>query len=196
MARASLLPALACALAVAALLQSLGGAFLGSARSVTSRQARAARSLVVRRAEEGSGAATGDRVQLKVLSPEGLGVTEAVSEVVLPSASGQLGVLANHAPMMTALDIGVLRFKQGGKWRPLVVMGGFASVDSNQLSILVNDFEQVDDIDLEGAKRDMEAATAALEKAESKKEKLDATQSVKKAAARVQAAMFGQKKEA
>mmetsp|Transcript_80446 Transcript_80446/g.213528 ORF Transcript_80446/g.213528 Transcript_80446/m.213528 type:complete len:96 (+) Transcript_80446:2-289(+) len=95
---------------------------------------------------------------------------------------------------MTALDIGVLRFKQGGKWRPLVVMGGFASVDSNQLSILVNDFEQVDDIDLEGAKRDMEAATAALEKAESKKEKLDATQSVKKAAARVQAAMFGQKK--
>merc|ERR1711971_520078 len=131
----------------------------------------------------GGGAAGGDRVQLKVLSPEGLGVTETVSEVVLPSASGQLGVLANHAPMMTALDTGVLRFKQQGQWKPLVVLGGFASVDSNQLSILVNDFELVEDIDLDKAKTEMEAATASLEKAESKKDKLDATTNVKKAAA-------------
>merc|ERR1712039_1078715 len=110
----------------------------------------------------------------KVLSPEGLGITETVSEVVLPSASGQLGVLANHAPMMTALDIGVLRYKQAGQWKPLVVMGGFASVDSNQLSILVNDFEQVEDIDLDKAKTETEEATAGLETADSKKAKLDA----------------------
>merc|ERR1712039_1002816 len=129
-----------------------------------------------------------------VLSPECVGVTETVSEVVLPSASGQLGVLSNHAPMMTALDIGVLRYKQEGQWKPLVTYGGFASVDSNQLSILVNDFELADDIDLEEAKKDMETATAELEKAESKKDKLDATQSVKKAAARLQAAMFDSKK--
>uniref|UniRef100_A0A7S1WQ87 ATP synthase F1 complex delta/epsilon subunit N-terminal domain-containing protein n=1 Tax=Alexandrium catenella TaxID=2925 RepID=A0A7S1WQ87_ALECA len=102
--------------------------------------------------------------------------------------------MANHAPMMTALDIGVLRYKQEGQWKPLVVMGGFASVDSNQLSILVNDFEKVEDIDLDAAKTDMESATAALEKAETKKDKLDATASVKKAAARVQAAMFATKK--
>merc|ERR1711979_133045 len=136
----------------------------------------------------------GDRVQLKVLSPEGVGITETVSEVILPSASGQLGVLANHAPMMSALDIGVLRYKKDGAWQPLVTYGGFASVDSNQLSILVNDFETVEGINLEEAKKDMEAATAALEKAESKKDKLDATQNVKKAAARLQAAMFGSKK--
>merc|ERR1712113_1128099 len=123
-----------------------------------------------------------------------MGVTEACSEVILPSASGQLGVLANHAPMMTALDIGVLRYKQDGAWKPLVTYGGFASVDSNQLSILVNDFEQVDGINLEEAKKDMESATSALEAAESKKDKLDATQNVKKAAARLQAAMFGSKK--
>merc|ERR1712190_512167 len=104
------------------------------------------------------------------------------------------GVLANHAPMMSALDIGVLRYKQNGAWKPLVTYGGFASVDSNQLSILVNDFESVENIDLDEAKKDMESATSALEKADSKKDKLDATQSVKKAAARLQAAMFGSKK--
>ena len=42
--------------------------------------------------------------------------------------------MANHAPMMSALDTGVLRFKEDGTWKPLVVMGGFATVDSNQLS--------------------------------------------------------------
>ncbi|CAK0843489.1 unnamed protein product [Prorocentrum cordatum] len=127
-----------------------------------------------------------DRIKMKLQSPEGAGIDLAVSEVVLPSASGQLGVLANHAPMMTALDTGVIRYKQNGKWMPLVVMGGFASVDSNSLSILVNDFETVDTIDAEAAKKEMEEATAKLEKATSKKEKLDATGDVKKAAARLQ----------
>merc|ERR1719291_1001053 len=115
-------------------------------------------------------------------------------DIILPSASGQLGVLANHAPMMSALDIGVLRYKQEGQWKPLVTYGGFASVDSNQLSILVNDFDRVEDIDMDEAKKDMETATATLEKAESKKDKLDATAAVKKAAARLQAAMFDKKK--
>merc|ERR1712190_142578 len=102
---------------------------------------------------------------LKVLSPEGSGVTVSASEGILPSASGQLGVLANHAPMMTALDIGVLRYKSEGSWKPLVVFGGFATVDSNQLSILVNDFETVDKIDLDEAKKSMDEATSSLEKA-------------------------------
>merc|ERR1712087_751983 len=110
---------------------------------------------------------------------EGVGVTEACSEIILPSSSGQLGVMGNHAPMMTSLDIGVLRYKKDGEWKPLVACGGFASVDSNQVSILVNDFDTVEDIDLEAAKKDMEAATAELEKADSKKDKLDATSSVK-----------------
>merc|ERR550532_62080 len=170
-----------------ALLRRWSAAFVGGAPAAERLGGR-----VALRAE--GSAEGGDRVQLRVLSPEGLGVTETVSEVVLPSASGQLGVLANHAPMMTALDIGVLRYKQQGQWKPLVVLGGFASVDSNQLSILVNDFELVGDIDLDKAKTAMEEATAGLEKAESKKDKLDATQNVKKAAARLQAAMFGKKK--
>ena len=111
----------------------------------------------------------------QVLSPEGNGISVACSEVILPSATGQLGILANHAPMMSALDTGVLRFKEDGKWKPLVVMGGFATVDSNQLSVLVNDFEEADAIDMKEAQSEMDGATSMLEKAESKKDKLEAT---------------------
>eukprot|EP00443_Scrippsiella_acuminata_P024498 CAMPEP_0115247382 /NCGR_PEP_ID=MMETSP0270-20121206/41522_1 /TAXON_ID=71861 /ORGANISM="Scrippsiella trochoidea, Strain CCMP3099" /LENGTH=212 /DNA_ID=CAMNT_0002662643 /DNA_START=72 /DNA_END=706 /DNA_ORIENTATION=+ len=177
MARVSPLATLL-AIAGCALLVRQAAFLAGS--GVTATQGRGASR--VARAAEKEGGSSGDRVQLKVLSPEGVGITETVSEVILPSASGQLGVLANHAPMMSALDIGVLRYKQDGVWKPLVTYGGFASVDSNTLSILVNDFETVEGIKLEEAKTDMEAATSALEKAESKKDKLDATQRVKKAA--------------
>merc|ERR1712086_643615 len=137
---------------------------------------------------------SGDRVMMKILTPEGGGITETVSEVVLPSASGQLGVLANHAPMMSALDVGVLRYKQDGVWKPLVVLSGFASVENNQLSLLVNDLEMPEEIDADAAKNELEEATAALEKAESKKDKLTATAKAKKAAARLQCSVFAGKK--
>merc|ERR1719199_148940 len=150
------------------------------------------RSSVARRAE-GEASPSGDRMQLKVMSPEGNSFEGQASEVILPSASGQLGVLANHAPMMSALDTGVLRYKQDGTWKPLVILGGFASVESNSISVLVNDFEEASEIDMDEAKKTMDTATAALEAAsdsENKKDKLDATAAVKKAAARLQAAMF------
>jgi len=166
-------------------MRQLGHAFVGAGAPDSSSAMRG----VALRAEEGSSTPT-DRMQLKVLSPEGDGIKESCSEVILPSASGQLGVLANHASMMSALDVGVLRYKQDGQWKPLVVMGGFATVDSNTMSVLVNDWETAEGIDANQAKSDMEAATQALEKAESKKDKLDATTSLKKASARLQAAMF------
>mmetsp|Transcript_107181 Transcript_107181/g.149400 ORF Transcript_107181/g.149400 Transcript_107181/m.149400 type:complete len:194 (-) Transcript_107181:177-758(-) len=167
--------------------------FVGS-RPVTGSSSVAMRAEADTEVVEEKAVAEGDRLRLKIQSAEGDAVMEACSEVILPSASGQLGILANHAPMMSALDVGVLRYKQDGKWTPIVVMGGFASVDSNSLSVLCNDYEEASNIDMNEAKSEMESATEMLEKAEAKTEKLEATQKVKKAAARLQAAMFMSKK--
>eukprot|EP00929_Paragymnodinium_shiwhaense_P113951 TRINITY_DN8226_c0_g1_i2.p2 TRINITY_DN8226_c0_g1~~TRINITY_DN8226_c0_g1_i2.p2 ORF type:complete len:197 (+),score=74.94 TRINITY_DN8226_c0_g1_i2:76-666(+) len=136
-----------------------------------------------------------NKILMSVLTPEGSTIKEAVSEVVLPSASGQLGVLAGHAPMMTALDTGVLRYKKDGEWFPLVLLSGFAKVEDNKLNILVNDIEQPDSIDLEEAKKDLEEATTKLGAADSKADKLAASSQVKKSSARVQAVMFMQGKK-
>ncbi|CAE8580997.1 unnamed protein product [Polarella glacialis] len=185
MARSSQVPAAILLLTAGVLLaRHVGEVFCSGARPMV--RGRSVSSLALQ-AEAGE---SGDRVLLKVLSPEGAGISQSCSEVILPSASGQLGVLAGHAPMMSALDIGVLRYKQAGVWKPLVVMGGFASIDSNTLSVLVNDWETADGIEMDQAKSNMDEATRLLEKSDSKKDKLDATQMVKKAAARLQAAMF------
>ncbi|CAE8610115.1 unnamed protein product [Polarella glacialis] len=185
MARSSQVPAAILLLTAGVLLaRHVGEVFCSGARPMV--RGRSVSSLAL----QAEGGESGDRVLLKVLSPEGAGISQSCSEVILPSASGQLGVLAGHAPMMSALDIGVLRYKQAGVWKPLVVMGGFASIDSNTLSVLVNDWETADGIEMDQAKSNMDEATRLLEKSDSKKDKLDATQSVKKAAARLQAAMF------
>lgn len=190
MARSKVQNSICYLLAGALAANLLGNVFIGGWWYAASQSA--SRKSVTLRAEGAT--AVLDRLQLKVLSPEGQSFKESVSEVILPSASGQLGVLANHAPMMSALDIGVLRYKKDGIWKPVVVFGGFASVDANQLNVLVNDWETAEKIDVVEAKKQMEVATKDLEKADSKKDKLDATTKVKKAAARVQAAMFGSKK--
>ncbi|CAE7887864.1 atpC [Symbiodinium microadriaticum] len=66
---------------------------------------------------------------------------------------------------------------------------------ANTLSILVNDWESGDGISVDHAKEELEEATKAMEVAESKTEKLEASQAVKRASARLQAAMFTSKRK-
>ncbi|TGG79903.1 MAG: ATP synthase F1 subunit epsilon, partial [Aphanocapsa feldmannii 288cV] len=104
---------------------------------------------------------------------------------------GQLGVLKDHAPLLSAIDVGVLRLREGSNWSAIALMGGFAEVDANEVTVLVNAAERGADIDAAEAERNLDVARAALVRFEaepSSAEKLLAQQAVDKARARVQAA--------
>lgn len=109
-------------------------------------------------------------------------------EIILPSSTGQLGILTGHAPLLTALDIGVMRVRVDKEWMPIVLLGGFAEIENNQLTILVNGAEEASQIDLSEAEKNLDTATQLLSDASSNKEKIEATQKIRKARARVQAA--------
>merc|ERR1712216_113135 len=169
--------------AIAVIFHSKGQteSFVGNA----SPPARATVSKIARLAEKGEGGA----IALKILTPDGSGVETLVGEVSLPGVEGRLGVLKGHAPMLAPLDTGVLRFRKGDQWEPAVVVGGFANVADDKISVLCSEFEQADSLgSVEELKTKLEAATEALSKADSAKDKLDATSEVKKASARLQAA--------
>ncbi|MEN9217733.1 MAG: ATP synthase F1 subunit epsilon [Gloeomargarita sp. DG_2_bins_126] len=124
---------------------------------------------------------------VRVITP-GQTVWDGVAqEVILPGTSGQLGVLTDHIPLLTALDIGVMQIKAGGDWLPLVVLGGFAEVENNEVTVLVNGAEPGHTLDAAQVQAELAQAETALAKAVSRKEKLDATQQVKQARARLQA---------
>ncbi|MEB3277946.1 MAG: ATP synthase F1 subunit epsilon [Lyngbya sp.] len=130
-------------------------------------------------------------LNVRVIAPDKTVWDDQAEEVILPSTTGQLGVLSGHAPMMTALDIGVMRVRSKSEWVPIALLGGFAEVEENEVTILVNGAERGQSIDKNQAQTAFTEAQANWEKAESgdsEREKIKAKNALKRARARFQAA--------
>ncbi|KAL2922368.1 ATP synthase subunit beta chloroplastic [Bienertia sinuspersici] len=70
-----------------------------------------------------------------------------VNGIILPTNNGQIGLLPNHAPTSTVVDIGILRIRLNDQWLTMALMGGFARIGNNATTILVNEAERGSDID-------------------------------------------------
>ncbi|KAD5802621.1 hypothetical protein E3N88_13981 [Mikania micrantha] len=97
-----------------------------------------------------------------------------VKEIVLSTNSGKIGVLSNHAPIATIVDIGILRICLNDQWLTMALMGGFARIGNNEITVLVNDAEKSGDIDPQETQQTLEIAKAALRKAEGKRQTIEA----------------------
>jgi F-type H+-transporting ATPase subunit epsilon len=128
-------------------------------------------------------------LHISIIAPDRTVWDADAEEVILPSSTGQLGILRGHAPLLTALDVGVMRVRIDKEWIPIVLMGGFAEVENDQLTILVNGAEEVSKINKAEAEKNLEEMTLRFNEANSTKEKIEATQNLRKARARVQAAL-------
>ncbi|TXG87520.1 MAG: F0F1 ATP synthase subunit epsilon [Thermomicrobiales bacterium] len=86
-----------------------------------------------------------------------------VEMVSAPGIEGMLGILPNHAPLVTTLSAGELRIKKGGAEQSMVVFGGFMEVLPNKVIVLADVAEKVEEIDMqraEDARRRAEEAIA------------------------------------
>ena len=104
-------------------------------------------------------------LNVRIITPEKVFLTSETEQVVLPSITGGLGILAGLAPLVTILEAGVLRYKNNGSWTPTVLYGGFAEVENNQVTVLVNGAEEVaSSSSIEEVEKALVDATANLEK--------------------------------
>ena len=129
-------------------------------------------------------------ISLKVLAPNQNVFEGEAEEVILPSTTGQLGVLPGHISLVTAIDIGVLRLRNNSEWVSIALMGGFAEIESNEVTVLVNGAEIGSQINPQNAEKDLNKAKEALSKfsdTEKSSEKFKAISEVSKAQARIQA---------
>nr|YP_010145189.1 ATP synthase CF1 epsilon subunit [Meconopsis quintuplinervia]QQN90397.1 ATP synthase CF1 epsilon subunit [Meconopsis quintuplinervia] len=126
-------------------------------------------------------------LNLCVLTPNQIVWDSEVKEIILSTNSGQIGVLPNHAPIATAVDIGILRLRLNDQWLKIALMGGFARVGNNEITILVNDAEKGNDIDPQEAQQALEIAEANLSRAEGKRQTIEANLAVRRARTRVEA---------
>lgn len=127
---------------------------------------------------------------VRVIAPDKTVWDSRAEEVILPSTTGQVGILTGHAPLMTALDVGVMRVRADREWVAIALMGGFAEVDQDEITILVNGAER-------GSTIDRDAARAAFSEAEARmnqvglgtsQDQIEAARDLKRTRARFQAA--------
>ena len=126
-------------------------------------------------------------LNVRVITPDKVVWDAMAEELILPSSTGQIGILTDHAPLLTALDIGVMRLKSDTGWTSIVLMEGFAEVEENKVTILCNGAEEGTLIDLKTAQDELEKVTLLVDEATTKKEKIEATIELRKAKAGLQA---------
>jgi F-type H+-transporting ATPase subunit epsilon len=103
-----------------------------------------------------------DKLNLEVITPEKLALSEEVDEVVAPGLNGELGILPDHTPLISQLKTGVLTYRQGAQSRQMHVSGGFIEVTPDSVSVLSDVAEKPEEIDVERAQRARERAESRL----------------------------------
>ena len=126
-------------------------------------------------------------LNVRVITPDKIVWDALADELILPSSTGKIGILTNHAPLLTAIDIGVMQLKSDAGWTSIVLMEGFAEVEENRVTILCNGAEEGSSIDLKTAQDELEKVTLLVDEATTKKERIEATIELRKAQARLQA---------
>ena len=82
-------------------------------------------------------------LEVIVLTPEKVFLTCKTDQVILPAVSGSIGILSGHAPLITILEPGVLRYNSKGTWIPKVLHNGFAQIEDDKVTVVVNGAEEV-----------------------------------------------------
>ncbi|MGC1402798.1 MAG: F0F1 ATP synthase subunit epsilon [Thermodesulfobacteriota bacterium] len=114
-----------------------------------------------------------EKLQLEVVTPDRLVVSESVDIVMAMGALGEFGILPGHIPFLTLLQPGELRYRKDNKLEYMAVTGGFAEISNNKVTVLAEGAEKAREINIDRAKRAKERAEKRL--AQAKAEDVDYT---------------------
>ncbi len=101
-------------------------------------------------------------IKLDIVTAERLVLSEDVEYVSAPGVSGVIGILPRHAPLITSLTEGELRYKKAGQELVFAIGGGFLEVRPDKIIVLADSAERADEIDEQRALQARERAVQAL----------------------------------
>lgn len=103
-------------------------------------------------------------LKLEVVTPEKKVVDAEADSVTIPTVNGEVGILSNHAPMISSLKSGILAYTVGGRTEKMVISGGFVEVGVNKVSVLADVAETKDEVNAEIARADQAESEKLLAK--------------------------------
>ncbi len=114
-----------------------------------------------------------NKLNLEVVTPRKLVVSDEVDLCTVPGTEGVFGVMANHAPILSTLNIGQMHYNKDGDTVKLAISGGFVEVSQNKMTVLAEAAEVSDEIDVERALKAKERAEKRLQAAQAGREDID-----------------------
>ena len=107
-----------------------------------------------------------NKLKLSIVTPERLVLNEGVDQVNAPGVEGDLGILYDHAPLLTTMRAGRFSYEllgeKGRETINMIVSGGYLEVTDNRVIVLAETVEFLDEIDKERAKNSLVKAEEAL----------------------------------
>ncbi len=86
-------------------------------------------------------------LHIEIVTPDKIVLSTEVEYVGAPGIDGQIGIMPNHIPLLTALSVGGLHIVKDGKTQWAFISGGFLEVAGNMVSVLAESAELAEDID-------------------------------------------------
>ncbi|MGM0419979.1 MAG: F0F1 ATP synthase subunit epsilon [Bacillota bacterium] len=127
------------------------------------------------------------KVQLDITTPNRVVYSEQIEMLVARAIDGDIGIMAGHTPMVTALETSVIKIKTGDKEIPVPISDGFLDVKPDKINIIVRTAELPEEIDLERARKAKERAERRLREAQSQMNQTRAEAALERAIARINA---------
>ena len=126
--------------------------------------------------------------ELKIIEPDGMFFEGEGEFLEFTSVEGQMGVYKNHIPLTTILEPCVVKIHANGETKKAAVLGGFIEIQKERITILAEDANWPEEIDVERAKAAKHRAEERLGKRESGTDIVRAEAALKRAVARIGAA--------
>lgn len=127
-------------------------------------------------------------MDIKIIEPDGMFYEGKGEFLEFTSVEGQMGIYKNHIPLTTILEPCVIRIHVGGEKKKAAVLGGFIEIQKERVTILAEDANWPDEIDVERAQAAKKRAEERLSKRENGLDVVRAEAALKRAVARIGAA--------
>ena len=86
-------------------------------------------------------------LKLEIISPKERVFSAEAKQVVLPTESGEIGVLTGHVPLVTQLKLGIMKVVNESNLEVFAIKGGFAQLVSDKVSILTDEAVSTNDLE-------------------------------------------------
>lgn len=127
-------------------------------------------------------------IELEIVTPERVVFSEQTTSIVLPGVDGFFGVLANHAPLVAALRVGPVVYRQNGEKHRLAIHGGFFEIVDNHAVVLADAAELSGEIDINRARQALDRARQRMSDRQADMDLLRAQAAIERALTRLRVA--------